>query len=85
MGGHTQPISPFGIFAETCEQTREGCEGLGVVRTQEDPAECHPGQEVHLLSGNTRHFMLKKVAAQTCVPGPWGDPTASSQSRPGSR
>lgn len=49
------------------EQPEKGCKGLGMVRTQEAPAECHPGQmdEPLLWSLDTSHFILEKVAVQT--------------------
>lgn len=46
-----------------------GTRDWGMVRTQEAPAECHPGQmdEPLLWSLDTSHFILEKVAAQTSV------------------
>ena len=63
------------------EQPGKGYKGLGMVRTQEAPAECHPGQmdEPLLWSLDTSHFMLEKVAAQTSVSQ---DPESTDHNQP---
>jgi hypothetical protein len=70
-----------GILAETCERAWKQCEGLGMIRTQEAPAERHPGQadETPLWDLDTSHFMLEKVAAQTSVSQ---DPESPQHSQP---
>jgi hypothetical protein len=63
------------------EQPGERCKGLGMVRTQEAPAERHPGKmdEPLLWSLDASHFMLEKVAAQTSVSQ---DPGSTDHNQP---
>lgn len=98
--GDTHLISRFGVLAETCEQGGGGAGGVpegaggvlsvgsGEVRTQEGPAEHHPGwaDTPPLRSLYTRSLhAAKSCDTNFCVPGPWRAPFSCSQSGPGSR
>lgn len=85
--GDTQLISCFGVLAETCEQARGGVPGWGggKVRTQEGPAERHPGwagTSTPKLAPRSLHA-AKSCCTNFCAPGPWRRHFSSSQSAPG--